>query len=380
MDIDNDKKEVLDKSGKRHKKIIILFILFVLVCIGGAGAAYYFFSVQNLNLTEKDSQIQQLLQDNEKLRSINKPLEEKLTKLSTDYDRIYKDRENVIEQSKRIIQEKNELLNIKESFEELSGEKERLLQEKEKIAGRLNESEEAVGRLEETLKNYESELIEKKKLLKEYATEEEQVVEESSMEGVDFRKPEVTLRALKKENINLSDSLEDINKELDNIKKNWEETESDYKKEAQASQKRYDELHNMHEDLLAEYHQVVREYELLQVDMDKFPSKFAALANQNEKLIEETAKMHYNLGVFYFKESEYQRSIPEFERAIKLDPKDAGSYYYLGHIYAERLGRHREAIEYFKKHLQLAPHSVHSDWVKKYMLSRQAWDGEIYLE
>ena len=110
--IGKEKETEKENKNRSYTKVVVLIVLFILFGAVCAGLAYYF---SNKDITyKKDEQMQIFLKDNEKLTTLNKSLEEKLSKLSADYDKIYKDRENVIEQSKRIIQERNELLTAKE--------------------------------------------------------------------------------------------------------------------------------------------------------------------------------------------------------------------------------------------------------------------------
>jgi len=91
--------------------------------------------------------------------------------------------------------------------------------------------------------------------------------------------------------------------------------------------------------------------------------------------------MHYNLGVFYSKQKEYSRAVSEFEEAVKLRPDDAYSHFNLGYIYAEYLVNRPKAIEHFRHYLRLAKKDDKDlDWVKKYILTWQAWAGKEPME
>jgi len=127
-----------------------------------------------------------------------------------------------------------------------------------------------------------------------------------------------------------------------------------------------------------------RRYELamaknrsLEKKIAQVPAKFAEIARENKVLIKETALMHYNLGVFYTKNKEYSRAIAEFEKAIELNPNDAAAQYNLGYIYAEYLVNRPRALEHFRKFLALTKSDDKDvDWVKKYILTWQTWEGK----
>ena len=91
--------------------------------------------------------------------------------------------------------------------------------------------------------------------------------------------------------------------------------------------------------------------------------------------------MHYNLGVFYTQHKEYKRAIAEFEKAIELNPDDPYAHFNLGYIYAEYLVDRSKAVEHFRHYLRLADKSDKDiDWVKKYILTWQAWEGKTPLK
>ena len=51
-----------------------------------------------------------------------------------------------------------------------------------------------------------------------------------------------------------------------------------------------------------------------------------------------------------------EESVKCFERAIKCDPKDASTYYYLGNV-LKSLGRKEEAVKVFLKVVEVKPNS-----------------------
>jgi len=110
------------------------------------------------------------------------------------------------------------------------------------------------------------------------------------------------------------------------------------------------------------------------------PGKFAELAGQNKRLIDDTADMHYNLGVFYTNNHEYKRAVQEFGKALKIRPNDAGANYNLGYIYAEYLVDRPKAIKFFKDYLTFAPDAKDAEWVRKYILTWQSWYGKVPIK
>jgi tetratricopeptide (TPR) repeat protein len=130
-------------------------------------------------------------------------------------------------------------------------------------------------------------------------------------------------------------------------------------------------------DYKKRYEQALKKNRILEKKIAQMPKKFAELARENKILIKQTALMHYNLGVFYTENKQYSRAIAEFEKAIELNPDDPYAHYNLGYIYAEYLVSRPKAIEHFRQYLRLAKTGDKDvDWVKKYILTWQTWEGK----
>ena len=130
-------------------------------------------------------------------------------------------------------------------------------------------------------------------------------------------------------------------------------------------------------ELKDKYKNSLRQNNILVKKLQQQPREYAEIARENRILIKRTALMHYNLGVFYSQRKEYPRAVAEFEKAIELDPEDANAYFNLGYIYAECYVDRPKAIENFKKYLRLVKKGDKDvDWVKKYILTWQTWEGK----
>ena len=91
--------------------------------------------------------------------------------------------------------------------------------------------------------------------------------------------------------------------------------------------------------------------------------------------------MHYNLVVFYTKNNEYDRAVAEFEQCIKINPNDAAAHFNIGYIYSEYLVNRKRAMEYFRHYLRLAKSDDPDvDWVKKYMLTWETYEGKMPMQ
>lgn len=168
------------------------------------------------------------------------------------------------------------------------------------------------------------------------------------------------------------------------IKKNLQEdlkrqkTELDRARESEI--KAITDLKKMQSDyakLSREYKEALKENRMLDQKVSHIPAKVTELAQQNRTLIKETADMHYNLGVFYMKNKEYQRAVMEFEKAIYLRPDDAHAHFNLGFIYSEHLLDRPKAIEHFQWFLKYATKDdKDTDFARNYLLTWQSYQGK----
>lgn len=130
-------------------------------------------------------------------------------------------------------------------------------------------------------------------------------------------------------------------------------------------------------ELKSKYNNALATNKTLEKKLQQLPKEYAEVARENKVLQKRTALMHYNLGVFYTKNKEYPRAIAEFEKTIELNPEDAAAYFNLGYIYAEYLEDRGKAIDNFTKYLKLAKKEDKDiDWVKRYILTWQTWEGK----
>ena len=110
--------------------------------------------------------------------------------------------------------------------------------------------------------------------------------------------------------------------------------------------------------------------------VDIAPTKFQSMAEDNRRLIKESSDMHYNLGVLFNKNRDYEHAIKEFKRSLELNPVNAKAHYNLGYLYSEQLGRNDEAVYHFNKYLQINPNTKESEAIRSYLLTRQTYTAK----
>ena len=128
------------------------------------------------------------------------------------------------------------------------------------------------------------------------------------------------------------------------------------------------------------YTDAAAENSTLRRQTKQMPKEVNQMAREHQRLLKETADMHYNLGVLLSRNKEYVRAAAEFRKVIELRPDDPDPYYNLGVIYAEHVPDREKALEHFRHYLQLNPQAQDASWVKQYIASWKAWEGKERLE
>lgn len=130
----------------------------------------------------------------------------------------------------------------------------------------------------------------------------------------------------------------------------------------------------------AEHVKLVAERKEFKKQAEGVPANVTRMAKQHERLLRETANMHYNLGVLLSKQKDYPKASKEFQKVIELRPDDADAHYNLGVIFAEHIPNRPKAMDYFRKYLSLKPNAQDASWVKQYIATWQAWEGKERLD
>ena len=178
------------------------------------------------------------------------------------------------------------------------------------------------------------------------------------------------IAGLRKENSKLLKDFKQLDKKLEKRIKLLEGKKLDAEVESEIYRRQLN-------DFKKKYKEALNKNRRLEKEVGRMPDRFAELARENRILIKQTALMHYNLGVFYTENKQYSRAVVEFEKAIELNPDDPYVHYNLGYIYAEYLVKRSKAIECFRHFLRLAKSNDKDvDWVKKYILTWQTWEGK----
>ncbi|MCX7927413.1 MAG: tetratricopeptide repeat protein [Candidatus Omnitrophica bacterium] len=282
-------------------------------------------------------------------------LQEEFNKLKKQYELVVADRDNILAQTKGLLEYKNRYKELETEYDKLKKENDQLKIDLQLAKEQITNLQQLQGEWEITKGQLERENKELKASLEKVTVEYKMLPE--------LRKE---LNSIKNENTALRRSMQSLEAKVKQL--NQQKLNDDAQLEIYRIQIK---------DLKKRYEQALAKNRELEKRAQNLPKRFAELARENKMLIKETALMHYNLGVFYTKNKEFSRAIAEFEKAAELNPEDPAVYYNLGYIYAEYLVNRPKAIEYFKKYLGVAkPGDKDMDWVKKYIVTWETWEGK----
>lgn len=279
-------------------------------------------------------------------------------KLNNDYQMVTSDRDNLLIQTKKMIAAKNRTEEMLAMLDKIQREVARSAQEKEMALARSRTLEQRVNDLENVESRFETSrtrlLSEKEQLAMTVAGLKEQL-SNGSLAQENSR--------LKKDNASLHERVTQLSSES----RKSEELEGALVRARAASA-----------EFERRYKETVRHTRAYEKKLASgAPAKLHELSRQNQSLIEETAVMHYNLGVFYTRQKEYSRAAVEFEKTLELKPDDAQAHFNLGYIYAEYLVNRKRAVDHFQDYLKyVKKEDKDVDWVRRYILTWQAWDGK----
>lgn len=299
-------------------------------------------------LNEKTS----LLNENETLKNENKTLKE--------------DRDNLLSRAKSLLADVSRMKELEDSAGRLSKEKEVI--EKEKADSQIANA---------TLKGELSKLLEaQQEIIKERDDIKSAYEKAKNYNAIKELKEQIA-QAQKEKEAKIAILQKDKNTIESDLKQAQEEIAQLKEREGKLGQET-ERLDSQLKEYKINYARAEKKNKALEEEIKNLPKKFTELARQNKRLIRETAGMHYNLGVFYTKNKEYERAIAEFEKVIEITPDDAYAHFNLGYIYAEYSVNRKKAIENFRLYLRFAKSTDKDiERAKKYLLTWETYEGKV---
>ncbi|MBI4845191.1 MAG: tetratricopeptide repeat protein [Candidatus Omnitrophica bacterium] len=283
-------------------------------------------------------------------------------KLKAEFESLRRDRDNLNIQLKALVKYKNEIVEIRKDKEAIELERKQWQLEKQTLENQnknlLYQKDlliDKIGTLEAQQFKLEQERDEINKLLSK--AKAGHIIIDDLRKQIKDKEKEVVVSEKKAEL-------------LDAKAKSAENKLAEEEAKSEILREQIKEIKSKYKDALAQN-------KTLEKKIEQQPKEYAEIARENKILLKRTALMHYNLGVFYTKNKEYNRAVSEFEKAIEINPEDAQAYFNLGYIYAEYFVDRPKAIDNFQKYLQLAKKEDEDiEWVKKYILTWQTWEGK----
>ena len=336
----------------------LIFVIVFIVSVSSLGIVAAFFKTKSFKFSE---QLSGLESDYAQIISENQKLKDDYKKLQSDYQSLDRERDNLIRQAKKLIGDSNLARELETKIKELGDQMQFLREEKQQTEEKNDSLRNSIEKLE--------------KLHQETVNEKLRIEAEldKARDASLLKKTEQEKSNLQNKNQELLDNLKQANSNIQEL----EDRVAKLRTESNQSTEKIEELSSELEGVNRRYAEAVKKNKEFEKRSATLPKKFNEIARQNKVLVKRTANMHYNLGVFYTKQKEYSRAIVEYEKALQLNPDDAYAHFNLGYIYAEYQVNRSKAIEHFQDYLRLSKKSDKDvDWVKKYILTWQTWEGK----
>jgi tetratricopeptide (TPR) repeat protein len=354
-----------------NKMKTLTVVIGVLIFVESAGLI--FFAHKSQNLIQKNKvyfeKIENFQPGFEKMSRETQETLKKYEVVSKELEAAKIDRENLLVQAKSLLGERARAAELQTLLDKNKGE----MEESGKESSELKSQNLTLNADIKKLKEAEATLTKERDDFKvRYEkSKKDTVVKELNNEIAELKSN------LREENAKASKEknrlMEDVKKEE---KKNIRLTEENQKLLADK-----EKLEGHLNDYKKNYAEALKKNKALEAKAAVIPRKFAEIARQNKVLIRQTAEMHYNLGVFYTKNKDYDRALAEFEKCAEINPSDTYAYFNLGYIYSEYLVNRNKAVENFRHFLRLAKSDDPDvDWVKKYLLTWETFEGKVTMK
>ena len=336
-----------------NKFKIPIILIGVLIFAESAGLIY--FTGKSKDLSRK---LEAITPGYQKLSQEDLDLKNKFAAITKENEGLKVDRDNVLAQTKSLMGERTRANELTASLEKANQEMGRFQKNNEETKNYILSLKDEIRKLQEE----QGSLIQEKNYIKA---------------ALDKVNNEATVKELRKKVADLDKAKNSLEGRLKNKNKEVEQLKSQKAKLEEIKEQLSAQIKDK-KNIIVE---AVNKNKRLEEENKNIPRKFTEMARQNTKLIKDTSEMHYNLGVFYTKNKEYARAVAEFEKVVEIAPDDSYAHFNLGYIYAEYLVNRAKAIEHFRRFLILAKGGDKDiEWVKKYLLTWETYEGKIPMQ
>jgi len=299
--------------------------------------------------------------------------------LKKQYDALEADRQNILEQTKHLFTVKSELTQIQEGQEaikEIAASMARRNRRLHEVSRKRRGEASSLVRYNDQVESAYGELLPKYEQLVEENAQLSVALLEKVDQTPEYQRMAGEVESLRKAVQIKEDEARRRAAEIDDLKKKTGILEDKENRLSEELEIKKDDLTN----LRAERESLVEINADLAKAVEEMPKKFENMSKQNHLLLKETADMHYNMGVFFIENRNYQRALNEFERALEFDPNHAKVHYNLGYLYSEQLKEHDRAMYHFRRYLTIEPQSEKAESVRDYLLVRQTMGDKPHID
>lgn len=318
--------------------------------------------------TKQTGRIDLLTENLEKTHRQLKKTKTELKKLEQETAELAEKKEGLAEE---VSMHKSRIVRVEQEKESLEGRTQGLKAQKEKLEAELVTTRESLEKkmrsqelkIAELAKNFQKQLAMDKAMLKA----QEEKFNEQTMAA------EVLIEALTKKNKSLISQANE-NRELlvrlieEEDTYSGEKTAEDRKKGAEEQQDLRTKIEELN-DMIKDNKEIIAKNERIIVNIAGEKEKISnKLSRREQQFKDEAFKLHYNLGLAYDKNRQFEEAAAEYEKALKINPYDADANYNIGVIYDEQLHEPKKAIFHYREYLRLAPEAKDTEqvvaWIK----------------
>lgn len=169
-----------------------------------------------------------------------------------------------------------------------------------------------------------------------YASEKSVILNQVKTSVASF---EVFRKDATDEIVKLKDSVKGLEDEKKNLTEKLSATESGAKEERKMLEERIGDLSRQ-----------IDEHKKIEEQLSK-----SIEVKERVPIVMQSAKLHYNLGNFYFRQKQYRTAIEEYKEALQYTPEDADIHYNLAVVSDDYLADAATAMDHYRKYMELNP-------------------------
>ncbi len=354
------------------KELFLITLLLIAVGAGTAAAYLQWKKASTLEMettklksmvNKKGAEGSQLEVEFAALEAERNEMKLKYDEMKSTYDGIVADRDNLLNQIKIAYEERDTAYSSIEGLETGRDEAEQKVEDLENELSKVKEGMEPLQKKLEVMEQKKNEWIEERANL--------HMTIESLEDDVRIAQAKSGMDELNTKALMAVQKIEELEGQLGNAKQAVKAREE--------IEKVLDKTRHELQQLQIQFESVSTENQNLQHQLIKIPGDLSKITAERDRAIKENADMHYNLGVLFAENRQYEQAVIEFERSLAIRPRDPQCHYNLGVIYSEHLRNEEKAVEHLRTYIQMKPDAEDGNWVRQMIASLQSWRGQQRL-